>query len=150
MVYVKQNEAGGVGVFPYSVAMLKADNPDTSFPAATSEQLLESYNVFPVTVLDPPQFDGLTQEVTLQSNPVKVNGAWEIGYDVSNLPVDVAANNVNARRDELLSACDWTQLSDAPVDQAAWATYRVALRDVPQQEGFPHNVVWPVKPEATQ
>lgn len=27
------------------------------------------------------------------------------------------------------------------------ATYRQALRDVTQQEGFPYNVVWPEKPE---
>ncbi len=30
--------------------------------------------------------------------------------------------------------------------QAEWATYRQALLDVPQQSGFPHNVVWPTKP----
>lgn len=28
-----------------------------------------------------------------------------------------------------------------------WATYRQALRDIPQQDGFPFNVVWPAKPE---
>src|SRR6056297_2262065 len=46
-----------------------------------------------------------------------------------------------------LSRSDWTQLPDAPVDQAAWAEYRQALRDVPQQEGFPDNIVWPTEPE---
>jgi hypothetical protein len=35
-------------------------------------------------------------------------------------------------RNRLLAACDWTQLSDAPVDQSAWAQYRQALRDAPQ------------------
>jgi hypothetical protein len=35
-------------------------------------------------------------------------------------------------RTELLAVCDWTQLVDAVVtDQAAWATYRQALRDAP-------------------
>lgn len=29
----------------------------------------------------------------------------------------------------------------------AWADYRQALRDVPQQPGFPRNVIWPTKPE---
>lgn len=37
-------------------------------------------------------------------------------------------------------------VADAPVDQAAWAVYRQALRDVPQQEGFPENIVWPESP----
>ena len=27
-----------------------------------------------------------------------------------------------------------------------WAKYRQALRDLPQQEGFPYSIVWPEKP----
>lgn len=34
-------------------------------------------------------------------------------------------------RDGLLMRCDWTQHLDAPVDRAAWAAYRQALRDFP-------------------
>lgn len=30
--------------------------------------------------------------------------------------------------------------------QQAWADYRTALLDIPQQAGFPHNVIWPTKP----
>ena len=30
--------------------------------------------------------------------------------------------------------------------QAAWAAYRQALLDVPQQAGSPHDVTWPTKP----
>lgn len=58
---------------------------------------------------------------------------------------DLAAQARN-RRDGLLAASDWTQVSDAPVDKSAWATYRQALRDIPQQSGFPASVDWPVKP----
>ena len=28
-----------------------------------------------------------------------------------------------------------------------WATYRQALRDIPQQDGFPFNVAWPNSPD---
>ena len=31
-----------------------------------------------------------------------------------------------------------------------WARYRKALRDLPQQEGFPFNIEWPVPPTAEQ
>lgn len=31
--------------------------------------------------------------------------------------------------------------------QAAWAAYRRVLLDVPQQEGFPIDIVWPTQPE---
>ena len=54
---------------------------------------------------------------------------------------------VRATRNQLLFSSDWTQVIDAPVDQAAWATYRQALRDISAQAGFPQTVVWPTQPE---
>lgn len=55
-------------------------------------------------------------------------------------------DQIRDQRNQLLTASDWTQVADAPVDQAAWATYRQALRDIPQQEGFPTDTAWPTKP----
>jgi len=51
-----------------------------------------------------------------------------------------------SERNELLSASDWTQVADSPVDRNAWATYRQLLRNVPAQAGFPASVTWPVEP----
>lgn len=64
-------------------------------------------------------------------------------------PVDLEklAEEIRAERDQKLFSTDWTQVIDAPVDQAAWATYRQALRDIPQQADFPATVVWPTQPE---
>lgn len=31
-------------------------------------------------------------------------------------------------------------------DKKAWEEYRQALLDVPQQEGFPDNIIWPTPP----
>lgn len=56
---------------------------------------------------------------------------------------------VRADRNAFLSACDWTQLPDAPltnVQMAAWAVYRQALRDITTQSD-PFNIVWPQEPE---
>lgn len=50
------------------------------------------------------------------------------------------------RRGQLLQESDWTQVSDAPVDKEMWATYRQALRDITEQEGFPENIIWPERP----
>ena len=49
-------------------------------------------------------------------------------------------------RDQLLAQCDWTQVPDAPVDQAAWAAYRQALRDLPSNTVDPNNPQWPERP----
>ena len=59
---------------------------------------------------------------------------------------DRVASRLREDRSQLLTASDWTQVIDAPVDQAAWAAYRQALRDLPQQAGFPTTITWPVKP----
>ncbi|HEY7822372.1 MAG TPA: tail fiber assembly protein [Acidimicrobiia bacterium] len=63
---------------------------------------------------------------------------------------DAAAwDRVRAERDARLAACDWTQVADAPLtdgERAAWAEYRQALRDVPQSQDDPDNIVWPEQP----
>lgn len=59
--------------------------------------------------------------------------------------VDLGAQ-ARAQRNSLLAASDWTQVADAPVDAAAWAAYRQALRDVPDQPGFPGVIDWPSIP----
>jgi hypothetical protein len=58
----------------------------------------------------------------------------------------VQSANARKRRNKLLTASDWTQVADAPVDKAAWATYRQELRDISAQAGFPATVVWPTQP----
>lgn len=58
-----------------------------------------------------------------------------------------AARRVRRRRDMLIARSDWTQLPDVPIGvREQWREYRRALRDVPQQPGFPLNVVWPEAP----
>ena len=70
----------------------------------------------------------------------EMEAAWAAGAN------DRAAAEIRTERDAKLTESDWTQVADAPVDKAAWATYRQALRDIPSQAGFPNEVVWPVEP----
>jgi hypothetical protein len=60
-----------------------------------------------------------------------------------------AAYAIRKKRDAKLTESDWTQVADAPVAQAAWATYRQALRDIPTHANFPNlkETDWPTKPE---
>ena len=46
-------------------------------------------------------------------------------------PQENYAEVMRALRNQLLAQSDWTQLSDAQCDKAAWSTYRQALRDFP-------------------
>jgi hypothetical protein len=59
--------------------------------------------------------------------------------------LEMAQMQMRQKRDRLLAQSDWTQVPDAPVDQAAWARYRQALRDLPQSAD-PLDPLWPAKP----
>jgi hypothetical protein len=142
MLYVKVSN--GSVQFPYTIGQLRKDNPNTSFPAYITEATLANYSVFPVTEVAAPVVDPLTQRHE-QTTPTQVDGKWTQVWQVIDLTEDQAAANVRAERDRRLADTDWTQVLDAPVDRTAWATYRQQLRNVPQQESFPFNVVWPTQ-----
>jgi hypothetical protein len=57
-----------------------------------------------------------------------------------------ASERAMADRTARLAASDWAMTTDAPTDKQAWLLYRHALRDVPQQAGFPLNIEWPEMP----
>jgi hypothetical protein len=59
------------------------------------------------------------------------------------------AKSVRASRDTKLAECDWRVIKAAETAttlDAAWATYRQALRDVTAQSGFPWTITWPDAP----
>ena len=69
-------------------------------------------------------------------------------YNPDERSLEQEAEESRAQRDALLVESDWAVLPDAPVaDGQAWKDYRQALRDVPQQTGFPTDIDWPTKPE---
>lgn len=59
------------------------------------------------------------------------------------------ASAARAKRDRLLSESDWIVARSIETEDAApheWLAYRQALRDVPEQEGFPKTINWPTAP----
>ena len=67
----------------------------------------------------------------------------EISVDDST---DKLFKRIRKWRDAELAKSDWTQVLDAPVDQAAWATYRQALRDLPASNADPKKIDLPLAP----
>lgn len=66
--------------------------------------------------------------------------------DSDTIPDEWLVERMRLHRDRLLAESDWTQLSDAPVDRNAWATYRQALRDFPSTWTPGPTVTFPEKP----
>jgi hypothetical protein len=116
----------------------------------TDEQATH-FGVHQLKLVELPYYDPATQ--TREHGPaVLIDGVWTQNYIVSDLSADESAakvgaqwNIIRAERNKLLVESDWTQLPDAPVDAAAWATYRQALRDITDQAN-PFAVIWPESP----
>ena len=66
-------------------------------------------------------------------------------YKIEDLHL-LSSLDIKKYRTELLAETDWWAVQDRTMTQAE-KDYRQALRDIPQQEGFPTNIVWPTKPE---
>ena len=144
-----------VETFPYSIGDLRRDNPNTSFPRNPSNKLLADWNVFPVVDQPKPDYNPANQDCN-QVDPTLDNGQWLMTWEVTAASAEEIAerladksDSVRALRNQRLADCDWTQLPDSPLsnaDKTTWATYRQQLRAVPEQSGFPWNVIWPTEP----
>jgi hypothetical protein len=138
-------------------------HPATSFPPQLTADLLNDFDADPV--LEGAQVSGDRYQYSQRSGVEEVNGQWFTKYVLGPVFTDneeataveqeaaykaakdeEQAKSIRTSRNEKLKECDWTQVADAPVDQAAWATYRQALRDVTSQVGFPWDIIWPNDP----
>lgn len=126
---------------PYSFAAFRAANKHTVYGVTISNRHLNAQDVYRVRTLPMPTEVG--KKAVVQALPTLVGTEWVLDWDL----VALSAEEARALRDDLLASTDWTQVADAPVDQAAWATYRQALRDIPAQADFPNDITWPTEPE---
>ena len=135
---------GQVSKFPYTSVDLRKEFPQTSFPASMDAIDLSSFDVVAVQAADPPDADSFTTQIS-GTTAALVDGTWRQQWTVTQLSNEEASSNVRAQRNKLLAETDWTQLPDAGV-ASTWTSYRQALRDIPDQTGFPYTVSWPTKP----
>ncbi len=143
--------------------------PNTGFPVQLKESTINDFGG--EVVFEGPQATGGTvYQYSQYAGVEQINGKWYTKYILGPVFTDTTAEDgtvttaaeneaaykamkdaeqaksVRQQRGEKLKETDWTQVADAPVDKAAWATYRQALRDVTTQEGFPWTVTWPSEP----
>lgn len=85
----------------------------------------------------------------MQTIPPKPDIFYDFDYTTGQWVADDASamQDLRAKRNLRLAACDWTQVPDAPVDSQAWAVYRQKLRDLPDNTEDPRYPVWPTPPE---
>ena len=99
--------------------------------------------------LDKWRLDIQTKE--LIELPPKPADGYEFDYTTLEWKpnLELIKSLVNNSRQMMLQRSDWTDTVSAQTrlpNYAEWQTYRQALRDIPNQSGYPFNVIWPEQP----
>lgn len=148
----------------------RRENPNISLPRVWNNNVFDTLNIDPVLAAPKPTEVGPYQRVDRNGVVQDANGNWVENWVVNDMFADSEAlgtkaeqeaayqatldaeeaARVRAERKVKLEECDWVVIRAKELGQTvpeAWFTYRGDLRQVPEQEGFPHNVVWPTEPE---
>jgi hypothetical protein len=152
-------------------SQFRSDNRNTSFPPQLTAEIIDSFGYDPV--LEGPQATTIPPYQYSQRDGVEeINGQWFTHYIAGPVFQDYTDDEgvvhtaseqyeaycfskdaeqgkvVREDRNKRLADCDWTQGKDiADSTSDLWVPYRQDLRNIPQQPGFPWDVVWPTKPE---
>jgi hypothetical protein len=125
--------------------------PNTSFPVYLSKELLNDFGAD--VILQGVQPIPTKYQIVYRDGYEQINNQWFTKYAIENMNAEAIKNAdanqasaVRQNRNEKLTASDWTQLEDSPVNKAAWAVYRQELRDITTQQGFPWEIIWPEEP----
>ena len=89
-------------------------------------------------------------DITLTIRKAIKNGDLDVAdYVEPTVDVEDLATKIRMQRNNLLKQTDYLMMSDYPIESDRLAKvkiYRQALRDIPEQSGFPRTITWPDKP----
>jgi len=146
---------------------IRSENSNTLFPKVWDSDFLNSFGLSPILESAQPNCTAY-QTVNRAGVEQDSSGNWVKKWIVVDMftstdsksksdleaeyqaTLDTArAASVRAKRDTLLSECDWVVTrakelgQDVPIE---WYNYRGDLRQIPEQSGFPNSVTFPSKP----
>ena len=136
--------------YPYDINTLRESYPNISFPENLTNEVLLEWGMYEVSAIIKP-YD-YTKNIS-EGTPTLIDGIYYqnwIQLNVSEEEISYRLENqweeIRIQRNQLLTECDWTQLSDISTEtKEVWITYRQSLRDITSQSN-PFNINWPVKP----
>lgn len=163
--YLQPGESYILGHYPEDRFYLEDDLPVPRKEQTTVGTVTKVYSGDPIIISGLPEnasVMALDWPISINQNTATVDTTGQEGVvsvfisapqyldleiQITVVSLEYCQASVRQLRDALLTACDWTQLPDVPLEtKAAWAIYRQLLRDIPNQSGFPLTVNWPNAP----
>ena len=155
MLYVRLDSNRIPDEDPISLKELKKRFPKTVFPAQLTEDILDDIGyAFVPEAVPPARKEG---HATVPDIPV-LNDIGDVVRTFKYVPYAEAGglekrmDELRVKRDAFLEASDWTQNDDVQasmtaLERQAWADYRAALRNMPEDFSDPNIVIYPVLPD---
>ena len=138
--------------------------PNTGFPVPLTEAIINDFGG-DVVLEGPSATGGDHYQYSQRDGVEQIDGKWYTKYVLGPIFTDneestaaeqeaaykamkdaEQAKNVRDERTRKLAETDWRFRSDMTPSQA-WIDYCAALRNVPEQVGFPWTVEWPTEPQ---
>ena len=144
-------------------------HPNTSIPKIWDSNVCDSLEIDPVLITPKPESAEAYKHYIRNGAEQDANGNWVQAWTERDMFAEytdsegvthtkaqqetayqdgldaTAAKSARTDRDSRLAVTDFHALTDTDMSEEM-TTYRQALRDVPEQDGFPHEVTWPDSP----
>lgn len=153
-------EDGAVAQYPYTLADLRKDNPNTGFAAEPSNESLEGFGMYVVYNTTPPPYTSL--QYLEEGTPVFNDNQWQqVWIVVDKTPEQIAQEEEAAKQANkqqamsLLSATDWTTIPDVSdpalsdpylTNANEFAAYRSQIRKIAVNPPVTVDI-WAVAPD---
>ncbi len=115
-------ENGAITQYPYSVAQLKADNPNTIFTLPLNPETLAEYNVVEVLPTERPDYDPITHDLT-EAEPIETANGWVQQFQLTEVSSEIQDERYNSR-------ANWRQFYDGLLINAAFVRARAGAAEV--------------------
>lgn len=120
MLLIKLNDQGGIDRYPYTLRMLKNDNPNVSLPSNPGDVTLEALGAARVQIVARPTGDVITEGQPTQQQ----DGAWLQTWDVRSYNAEEEAAQLKRAKEN----------AQRRINDGYTAELNAILRDYPDAE----------------
>jgi hypothetical protein len=134
--------------YPYSLADMRAEYPNIEIADEPTDAQLAACNAKRAIRGPAPTQSSRTHTFSMAFSD-NDDGSVTIIFVSHELDRRLAEFNMRDARDAALTRCDWVitrAFEEGTPVPPAYLTYRQELRNLPEQEGFPYEYVWPAEP----
>jgi hypothetical protein len=97
-MYIKV--ANNTTVYPYSLANLRSDNVNVSFPSPVNDAVLADWNIYPVQPTERPEYNPHTQTLE-EAVPENVGEVWRQVWRVTDASAEELLERQAARSEQV-------------------------------------------------